>query len=158
MVSLAGFGHWSREPTGTGGGDNCALFAAGLARDSELRNYFQQQSLERARFRVELTDAIKKGLESLSSTRAAAAQPCFIERGSNSKMISEEETTRCWKVLSREKTVQLCQERAQRSGERNFFIILSSMAGAVSIARVLTEASDKKRVLDSVRDHLLRSF
>jgi TetR/AcrR family transcriptional repressor of nem operon len=42
--------------------------------------------------------------------------------------------------------------------ERNFFIILSSMAGAVSIARVLTEPADKKRVLDSVRDHLLRSF
>jgi len=34
-----------------------------------------------------------KGLESLSSTRAAAAQPCFIERGSNSKMISEEDHT-----------------------------------------------------------------
>jgi len=42
--------------------------------------------------------------------------------------------------------------------ERNFFIILSSMAGAVSIARVLTEPAEKKRVLDSVRDHLLRSF
>jgi TetR/AcrR family transcriptional repressor of nem operon len=42
--------------------------------------------------------------------------------------------------------------------ERNFFIILSSMAGAVSIARVLTEPADKKRVLDSVRDHLLRTF
>ena len=42
--------------------------------------------------------------------------------------------------------------------ERNFFIILSSTAGAVSIARVLTEPADKKRVLDSIRDHLLRSF
>src|SRR3989442_5768081 len=40
--------------------------------------------------------------------------------------------------------------------ERNFFIILSSMAGAVSIARILTEHADKQRVLDSVRDHLLR--
>ena len=31
-----------------------------MADDSELKNYFQQQSLERARFRVELTDAIAR--------------------------------------------------------------------------------------------------
>jgi len=42
--------------------------------------------------------------------------------------------------------------------ERNFFIILSSMAGAVSVARVLTEPADKERVLASVRNHLLHSF
>ena len=42
--------------------------------------------------------------------------------------------------------------------ERNFFVILSAMAGAVSIARILTEPADKERVLASVRDHLLRSF
>ena len=82
MVSLAGFGHWSREPTGAGGGDNCALFAAGLARDSELKNYFQQQSLERARFRVELTDAIK-GLGELkldtSGSSAAVLHRAWFE-------------------------------------------------------------------------------
>jgi TetR/AcrR family transcriptional repressor of nem operon len=42
--------------------------------------------------------------------------------------------------------------------EQNFFVILSAMAGAVSIARVLTDPADKTRVLNSVRDHLLRSF
>ena len=42
--------------------------------------------------------------------------------------------------------------------ERNFFIIVSAMAGAVSIARILTEPADRQRVLDSMRDHLLRSF
>jgi hypothetical protein len=42
--------------------------------------------------------------------------------------------------------------------EQNFFVILSAMAGAVSIARVLTDPADKSRVLNSVRDHLLRSF
>jgi uncharacterized protein (TIGR02284 family) len=31
-----------------------------VADDSELKSYFQQQSLERARFRVELTDAIAR--------------------------------------------------------------------------------------------------
>jgi TetR/AcrR family transcriptional regulator, transcriptional repressor for nem operon len=42
--------------------------------------------------------------------------------------------------------------------ERNFFIIFSAMAGAVSIARILTEPADRERVLSSIRDHLLRSF
>jgi hypothetical protein len=42
--------------------------------------------------------------------------------------------------------------------EQNFFAILSAMAGAVSIARILTETADKQRLLASVRDHLLHSF
>ena len=42
--------------------------------------------------------------------------------------------------------------------ERNFFVILSAMAGAVSIARILTEVADRQKVLASVRDHLLQSF
>ena len=41
-------------------GETGYLHAAGLARDSELRSYFQQQSSERAHFRVELTDAITR--------------------------------------------------------------------------------------------------
>jgi uncharacterized protein (TIGR02284 family) len=39
-------------------GETGYLHAASVADDSELKNYFQQQSLQRARFRVELTDAI----------------------------------------------------------------------------------------------------
>ena len=42
--------------------------------------------------------------------------------------------------------------------ERNFFVIFSAMAGAVSIARILTEPADKRKVLVSMRDHLLHSF
>ena len=42
--------------------------------------------------------------------------------------------------------------------ERNFFIILSAMAGAVSVARVLTEPADRQKVLAGMRDHLLHSF
>jgi uncharacterized protein (TIGR02284 family) len=41
-------------------GETGYLHAAGIADDSELKNYFQQQSLERARFRSELTDAITR--------------------------------------------------------------------------------------------------
>jgi uncharacterized protein (TIGR02284 family) len=41
-------------------GETGYLHAAGVADDSELKNYFQQQSLQRARFRVELTEAITR--------------------------------------------------------------------------------------------------
>jgi len=42
--------------------------------------------------------------------------------------------------------------------ERNCFVIFSAMAGAVSIARLLTEPADRQKVLASMRDHLLHSF
>ena len=41
-------------------GETGYLHAASVADDSELKTYFQQQSLERAGFRAELTDAIKR--------------------------------------------------------------------------------------------------
>jgi uncharacterized protein (TIGR02284 family) len=41
-------------------GETGYLHAAGVADDSKLKTYFRQQSLERARFRAELTDAIKR--------------------------------------------------------------------------------------------------
>jgi TetR/AcrR family transcriptional repressor of nem operon len=42
--------------------------------------------------------------------------------------------------------------------ERNFYVIFSAMAGAVSAARILTEPADRQRVLQGMQDHLLRSF
>jgi TetR/AcrR family transcriptional regulator, transcriptional repressor for nem operon len=42
--------------------------------------------------------------------------------------------------------------------ERNCFVILSAMAGAVSVARLFTEPADREKVLASMRDHLLHSF
>ena len=42
--------------------------------------------------------------------------------------------------------------------ERNLFVIFSAMAGAVSIARILTEPADRQKVLASMREHLLHSF
>jgi TetR/AcrR family transcriptional regulator, transcriptional repressor for nem operon len=42
--------------------------------------------------------------------------------------------------------------------ERNFFVIFSSMVGAISVARLLTEPADRQKVLASMRDHLLSSF
>src|SRR5437773_9177816 len=45
-----------------------------------------------------------------------------------------------------------------REREQNLFVIYSAMAGAISIARVLTKPDDKQKLLSSVRDHLLCSF
>ena len=54
-------------------GETGYLHAAGLAEDSELKNYFQQQSLERGRFRVDLTDAIKRLGEPYPDTSGSSA-------------------------------------------------------------------------------------
>ena len=57
----------------------------------------------------------------------------------------------------RERWVEFMPGRTAAEREQNFLIILSAMAGAVSIARILTEPADRQRVLASVRDHLLHS-
>jgi TetR/AcrR family transcriptional repressor of nem operon len=61
-------------------------------------------------------------------------------------------------VIKHHKWVEFMPGASAAERERNFFIILSAMAGALSIARVLTEPADQERVLASVRDHLLHSF
>lgn len=40
----------------------------------------------------------------------------------------------------------------------NFLAVFSSMVGAIEIARTMPEKAVRQRILDSVRDHLLRSF
>jgi TetR/AcrR family transcriptional repressor of nem operon len=73
------------------------------------------------------------------------------------------------KPTVRKQISSLIKERAERwvefmpgvtgsERERNFFVIFSAMAGAVSIARLLTQPADRQKVLASVRDHLLHSF
>jgi TetR/AcrR family transcriptional repressor of nem operon len=57
-----------------------------------------------------------------------------------------------------ERWVEFMPGASPAERERNFFVIFSAMAGAVSIARILTERADRERVLASVRDHLLHSF
>jgi len=61
-------------------------------------------------------------------------------------------------VIKEHRWVEFMPGASAAERERNFFIILSAMAGALSIARVLTEPADKERVLASVRNHLLHSF
>jgi uncharacterized protein (TIGR02284 family) len=86
-------------------GETGYLHAAGVADDSELKSYFQQQSLERARFRVELTDAITRLGEpdpDTSGSSTAVLHRAWFEvkddfGGGDHTLL---------KVLSREKTAQ----------------------------------------------------
>ena len=57
-----------------------------------------------------------------------------------------------------ERWVEFMPGRTLAEREQNFFVILSTMAGAVSIARILTEPADRQKALACVRDHLLHSF
>jgi uncharacterized protein (TIGR02284 family) len=63
-------------------GETGYLHAASVATDSKLKNYFQQQSLERARFRAELTDAVKRLGEpkpDTSGSKAAVLHRAWFE-------------------------------------------------------------------------------
>jgi TetR/AcrR family transcriptional repressor of nem operon len=63
--------------------------------------------------------------------------------------------------LMKERTEQWMEFMPGRTAterERNFYVIFSAMAGTVSIARLLSEPADRRKVLDSMRDHLLHSF
>jgi TetR/AcrR family transcriptional regulator, transcriptional repressor for nem operon len=48
--------------------------------------------------------------------------------------------------------------RATADKERAFFAIISTMIGAIALARVLPNEAARERVLSSARDFLLRSF
>ena len=57
-----------------------------------------------------------------------------------------------------ERWVEFMPGRTVTERQQNFSVIFSAMAGAVSIARILTEPADRQKVLVDMRDHLLRSF
>jgi len=57
-----------------------------------------------------------------------------------------------------ERWVEFMPGRTVAERRQNFSVIFSAMAGAVSIARILTEPADRQKVLVDMRDHLLRSF
>ena len=58
----------------------------------------------------------------------------------------------------REKLLEFMPGRTRAERERNFIIIFTAMAGAVSVARMLPDPRERQKVLDSVRSHLLGSF
>src|SRR6266550_6711328 len=57
-----------------------------------------------------------------------------------------------------ERWVEFMPGRTVTERQQNFSVIFSAMAGAVSIARILTEPADRQKVLVGMRDHLLRTF
>ena len=57
-----------------------------------------------------------------------------------------------------ERWVEFMPGRTAGERERNFLVIFSAMAGAVSIARLLAEPVERRKLLASVRDYLLQSF
>ena len=57
-----------------------------------------------------------------------------------------------------ERWVEFMPGRRQQSGSETSSSFLAAMAGAVSVARILTEPADRQKVLADMRDHLLRSF
>ena len=57
-----------------------------------------------------------------------------------------------------ERWVEFMPGRTAAERQQNFSVIFSAMAGAVSVARILTDPADRQKVLADMRDHLLRSF
>jgi len=58
----------------------------------------------------------------------------------------------------RERMLEFMPGRNAAERVRNFTVIFSAMAGAVSMARIMTDPVEKQKILSSVRDHLLESF
>ena len=58
----------------------------------------------------------------------------------------------------RERMLEFMPGRNAAEKARNFTVIFSAMAGAVSMARIMTDPVEKQKILSSVRDHLLESF
>jgi TetR/AcrR family transcriptional regulator, transcriptional repressor for nem operon len=61
-------------------------------------------------------------------------------------------------VRYRDRMVPFMPGRGTAEKERAFFVIFSTMIGAVEIARLLPERASQRKVLDGARDFLLRSF
>jgi TetR/AcrR family transcriptional repressor of nem operon len=73
------------------------------------------------------------------------------------------------KIALRRRIANLVKEQVKRLSElmpgatasereRNSIVIFSAMSGALSVVRILTEPADRERVLQDMRDYLLRSF
>src|SRR5436309_5112377 len=57
-----------------------------------------------------------------------------------------------------ERWVELMPGRTATERQQNFSVIFSAMAGAVSVARILTDPADRRKVLADMQSHLLRTF
>jgi len=58
----------------------------------------------------------------------------------------------------RERMLEFMPGKNAAEKENSFNIIFPSMAGAVAVARILPDPAERQKILNSVRDHLLKSF
>jgi TetR/AcrR family transcriptional repressor of nem operon len=58
----------------------------------------------------------------------------------------------------REDLIPFMPGRTQEEESANFLMIMTSMVGAIAIARTMPELAVRQRILDTVRDRLLESF
>ncbi|WP_167882315.1 TetR/AcrR family transcriptional regulator [Leptospira langatensis] len=61
-------------------------------------------------------------------------------------------------IKFRQDVLPLMPGKSASEKEKNFFIIMSSMAGAVIVARTIPDQKVREGILNSVRDFLLDSF
>src|SRR5437868_12870465 len=57
-----------------------------------------------------------------------------------------------------ERWVEFMPGRTATERRQNFTVIFSAMVGAVSIARILTDPADRRKVLADMQDHLLHTL
>lgn len=82
---------------------------------------------------------------------ALAPEMARADRGTRRQIFSE-------LVKYKDRMVPFMPGRREADKERAFFVIFSTMIGAVQIARLLPERAAQEKVLASARDFLLRSF
>jgi len=58
----------------------------------------------------------------------------------------------------RTRLMQFMPGHTDAERERSFNVICPAMAGAISMARIMPDPVEREKILDSVRDHLLKSF
>ena len=58
----------------------------------------------------------------------------------------------------RTRLMQFMPGHTNAERERSFNVIYPAMAGAISMARIMPDPVERQKILDSVRDHLLKSF
>lgn len=58
----------------------------------------------------------------------------------------------------RKQVMQFMPGDTNAEREKNFNIIFPAMAGAISVARILPDPEERKKMLNDLRDHLLQSF
>jgi len=58
----------------------------------------------------------------------------------------------------RERLVEFMPGGSKAEKQKNFMIIIATMSGAVAMARTLADPAEGRKVLDAVKEHILKSY